>query len=124
MPQKMWQNACCEGVWTGAPKPCSCPPSRKDLRSRWSLGMYEAMSRYQQHYGLKPMGPHRKLADALLNEVTSRCDRCDGRGLLDAGDNWRSCPDCRGFGTLPLPGAPELKAIRAEVAAKFPGAVV
>jgi hypothetical protein len=126
MPRKMWQNACCETAWHGAPSPCSCAASRKDQRSRWSLGMHEAMMRYQLRYGLKPIGPHRKLADALLNAVTERCSRCDGGGLFDARDGatWRLCPHCRGFGVLPLPNAPELKAVRAEVGARFPGAVV
>ena len=126
MPQKFWQNACCEEMWHGSPRSCSCPSSRKDQRSRWSLGMHEAMLRYQLHYGLTPIGPHRKLADELLDAVTERCRHCDGEGLFDAhgGKSWILCSVCRGWGVLPPPPTPELKAVRAEVAARFPGAVV
>lgn len=126
MPQKFWQNACCEELWRGSPRACKCAASRKNQRSRWSLGMHEAMLRYQLHYGLRPIGPHRKLADRLLDAVTETCPGCDGEGLLDSGDRatWTLCSRCRGFGALPFPNAPELKTVRAEVAAKFPGAVV
>jgi len=126
MPQQMWQNACCDGLWRGSPRACKCAPARKEQRSRWSLTMHEMMLRYQLHYGLTPIGPHRKLADGLLDAVTKTCERCDGEGLLDSRDarTWTFCLRCHGFGALPFPNAPDLKAVRAQVGARFPTAVL
>ena len=125
MPQKMWRNACCDELWHGSPRACSCPSTHKDQRSRWSLAMHEAMLRYQLHYGLMPVGPHRQLAQTLLDAVMEDCPRCDGGGLFDSRDGrtWTFCAGCRGYGSLPFPNAPKLKAVREQVAAKFPRAV-
>jgi hypothetical protein len=64
--------------------------------------MYEAMARYQSQYGLKPIGPHRPLADALLGAAKEECSGCRGRGLADApdGSTWQVCKPCRGFGSF------------------------
>lgn len=126
MPWKYWQNACCDpGVWRGSAQRCSCTSGR-DQRSRWMLKTDESKLRYQLHFGLTPMGPHRQLSDDLLKAVTRRCSHCDGQGLVESHGlaSWKLCPSCEGFGSLPLPNSPELKAIRAEVAKQYPAAVV
>jgi hypothetical protein len=126
MPWRFWQNACCNpGVWRGSPERCSCASGR-DQRSRWMLKTDEAKLRYQLHFGLTPTGPHRKLSDHLLKGVTTPCSHCDGQGLLESPDlaTWRVCPSCRGFGSLPLPNSPQLKAIRAQVAKQHRSAAV
>ena len=126
MPWRFWQNACCNpGVWNGSPEQCSCAADR-DLRSRWMLTTHESKLRYQLHYGLTPIGEHRSLSDDLLNAVTRDCNHCDGEGVLASHDldTWKVCSGCRGFGSLPLPNSPELKAIRAQVAKQYPAAVV
>jgi hypothetical protein len=126
MPWRYWQNACCDpGVWRGSPEPCSCASGRA-LRSRWMLKSDERKLRYQLHFGLTPIGQHRKPSDHLLRAVTKPCSPCDGEGLLESHDlpTWKVCPSCRGFGSLPLPNSPELTAIRAQVAEQYPAAVV
>jgi hypothetical protein len=126
MPWRFWQNACCDpGVWRGSPERCSCMSGR-DQRSRWMLKTDERKLRYQLHFGLTPMGPHRKLSDHLLKAVTRPCSHCDGEGLLESHGlgTWKVCPSCGGFGSLPLPNSPELLAIRAQVAKQYAAAVV
>jgi hypothetical protein len=89
------------------------------------LRMHESMLSYQLHYGLTPVGDHRRLADQLLGAVTKRCNYCDGDGLFGSSDlaTWEICSSCRGYGSLPLPNSPELKAVRAEVAKHYPDAI-
>ncbi|MGE5244059.1 MAG: hypothetical protein ACM3SQ_07520 [Betaproteobacteria bacterium] len=85
------------------------------------------MLRYQMHYGLKPIGPHRGLADRLLNGFHRLCEYCAGDGLLDSDDfgtAWVLCPGCQGWGSHPFPNDPAIKAMRREVARRFPDAVV
>lgn len=117
------QNACCStGVWTGSPQPCGCPDPI--LRSQWMLTMHESMTRYQLHYGLKPIGPHRVLALPLPEGfVTPSCSQCDG-GLIegDGGDTWAICPSCFGFGGGALPDSAEVAALREKVLRDFPDA--
>lgn len=126
MPWRFWQNACCDpGVWRGSHEQCSCA-SDSDLRSRWMLRADERKLRYQLHFGLTPIGDHRSLSDNFLNAVTRACSHCDGQGILQSNDldTWKVCCRCRGFGCLPLPNSPELKAIRAQVAKQYPAAIV
>lgn len=90
----------------------------------WHYGMYEAMSVYQNMYGLKPIGPHRRLADELFANTSVACLTCAGKGLLDvsAGDAWIPCPDCRGMGYVWKSTSGEVKALRRQVLEAFPDA--
>lgn len=118
MPQQFWQNACCQpSTWRGSEETCDC--NSPIIRTRWGLTMHEAMLRYQLHFGLKPIGPHRSLADELFAAVTRPCPDCD-EGLVAGDQMARICPTCRGFRSLPVPGAPELLRVRAEVLTRFP----
>jgi hypothetical protein len=100
--------------------------SGQDLRSRWMLAMDESKLRYQLHFGLTPIGRHRRLSDGLLNAVTRGCSHREGQGLLESHDlaTWKICPDSRGFGSPPFPNSPELKAIRARAEKQYAEAVV
>jgi hypothetical protein len=86
--------------------------------------MHEAMARCQSKYGLKPIGPHRKMADELLGSLNETCKRCDGRGLNDLanGSSWRVCPACRGFGSFFTAPAYEIRALRRRILAAYPDA--
>jgi diguanylate cyclase (GGDEF)-like protein len=86
--------------------------------------MYEAMARYQSKYGLKPIGPHRKMADELLGSLNEKCEPCDGRGLRDTahGSSWQVCAACRGFGSFFTRPAYEIQALRRRVLAAYPEA--
>src|SRR2546426_11670807 len=107
MPTKKYSNDCCSpGNWTFDPEPCACADPR--IRSRWSPSMIERMGLYSRHTGLKPIGPHRPLADELFKDVTLICGHCDGDGFIDPGrgdDRWTYCPACDGSGGSPRPGS-------------------
>ena len=125
MPTKRYANVCCSpDEWSVAPKPCSCANRR--VRTRWWPSMIARMGLYQTRTGLKPIGPHRPLADALFRGVTQTCPQCDGDGYIDADDghSYTDCPACDGLGHLPPPGSPEMTAIREQVLRHFPDAAV
>ena len=87
--------------------------------------MYEAMYRYQLHFGWRPIGPHRALGDPLIDAATVLCPACEGHGLIDRSEGCRFaiCSSCFGFGSRPLPGAPEIEAIRQRVGDVFPASL-
>lgn len=89
-----------------------------------STDMFTAMARYQAFYGLKPVGPHRPLADGILRDVTCTCDACGGTGLAGThgGLGWRLCPECHGFGGVYAISREELEARRRRVLARYPDA--
>lgn len=119
MPIRFWTHPCCG--WESGRR--TCLSHRLDATvSRWRLGMHEAMFRYELRCGWKPIGPHRQLGDALYGAVAKGCRTCDGNGLIDRleGASYAICESCHGFGTLPLPGAPEIDAIRRQVAEAYP----
>ena len=124
MPQKMWKHTCSKGglCWIGTEVCTSC--GRSGEYDGWHPRMHEAMARYQTHYGLKPMGPHRTMADELFKAVKARCDVCGGRGLLDSTDrdDWQVCERCRGFGSVFTKPAQEIAALRRSVLARYPEA--
>lgn len=126
MPQKMWKHRCPQGdgglSWSGSPGCSSCgEPGEYD---GWHPGMHEAMARYQSKYGLKPIGPHRKMADELLGSLNEKCKPCDGRGLRDTahGSSWQVCAACRGFGYFFTRPTYEIQALRRRVLATYPDA--
>ena len=84
------------------------------------------MGRYQNMYGLKPIGPHRRLADELFAGVSVACQTCSGRGLLDvnAGEAWIPCQDCFGMGLVWTCTPEEVQALRRQVLETFPDAGV
>jgi hypothetical protein len=125
MPTRFWHNDCCNPRTSSASQRCDrC--GRLATRSYWALSMHESMLRYQLHFGVTPIGPHRKLTDALAGEILSRCPECGGSGLIVTGDMSDSsvCPTCHAFGSLPLPNSPELKALRERVRTEYPDSVV
>lgn len=87
-------------VLTGASR-CSVCGQKHEFAGP-HLSMHEAMARYQLTSGLKPIGPHRKLADKLPSEKRGRCRDCGGQGVVEAdnGQGWTTCPSCDGAGAL------------------------
>ena len=86
--------------------------------------MFQAMARYQALKGLKPVGPHRTLADSLLKNITCKCDTCGGTGLYGTygGLGWRVCPACQGLGETYRISLDELQALRRQVLDRYPDA--
>jgi diguanylate cyclase (GGDEF)-like protein len=126
MPQKMWKHRCPKGggglSWSGSPMCGSC--GRSGEYDGWHPRMHEAMARYQSQYGLKPIGPHRRLADELLGAAKEECSGCRGRGLVDASDGstWQVCEPCRGFGSCFTKPAEEIETLRRRILATYPDA--
>jgi hypothetical protein len=105
----------------------NCPKCGKaGVFAGWHYERLEAMAIYQNQYGLKPTGPHRKLADRLFGQVAVRCVDCEGRGLLEStkAPGFTACRLCRGSGSLLQLDAMEFDAIRSTVLASFPSAGV
>jgi hypothetical protein len=88
--------------------------------------MYEKMAVYQYVYGLKPIGPHRGLADRILTPRREQCPSCHGRGIvtLRNGDSWALCGPCEGTGGHWACGLEEVEALRRRVLHKFPDSAV
>ena len=125
MPQKMWKHSCSQGGnfnWIGEPVCRSCGgPGAYD---GWFARTHESMASYQNQYGLKPIGPHRRMADELFGPVKKKCGACDGRGLRDTADgsSWQVCDICQGFGSFFTRPADEIEALRHRVLATYPDA--
>ena len=87
-------------------------------------GTFALMAEYQAFKGLKPIGPHRPLADSLLKNVTRKCSTCDGTGLNGTygGLGWRLCPTCHGMGEAYRISLDELRALRQQVLDVYPDA--
>lgn len=105
MPYRQWTNRCaCEAYLRTAEPTCPTCGQARDYAG-WAFSMHESMARYQSLYRLKPVGPHRKMADEALRNLTASCEACEGVGLLDAPPGFRVCESCRGLGrvfTMPV----------------------
>ena len=79
------------------------------------------MSRYQRARSLKQIGPHRGLADELLNRWRVECERCGGSGVVgwEAG---RMCVQCEGSGGFWNASEEALMAAYQAIIARFPDA--
>jgi len=127
MPIQWWKHTCPRsGETTFTNKP-SCPHCSEPLEyDGWLLGMHEDMAVYQYVYGLKPIGPHRPMADRLLVPLRLLCKACAGRGLRPSRENerWRLCPVCEGTQGIWRCTPEEVEAVRREVLRAFPDAEV
>lgn len=94
--------------------------------SPWAkpTGICQAMARYQTLYGIKPVGPHRPLADSLLKDILCKCDACAGTGLNGAYGSlgYRICPVCHGLGDTYSITLDALQALRQQVLDRYPDA--
>jgi hypothetical protein len=125
MPIAMWKHNCKNAgslIRMGSSVCQTCGASGEF--DGWHLSMHEAMARYQSRYGLKPIGPHRTMADNLFSAVTVTCNTCGGRGLrdLDWGASCEICGVCRGLGCLFSASVTDLIEIRLRVLEAFPDA--
>jgi hypothetical protein len=125
MPQKMWKHTCPEvgrSLWMGTPICSSCRGHGE--YDGWHYSTHEAMASYQSCYGLKPIGPHRPMADKLFGEATVTCEACEGRGLRDVQERagWEHCPACRGLRVRFTKATDEIAEIRRRILDAFPDA--
>ncbi|HDP25730.1 MAG TPA: hypothetical protein ENN34_09840 [Deltaproteobacteria bacterium] len=124
MPQRLWKHTCRDGrtVWSGSPDRCTC--GAEGEFDGWYNGMLDLMAWYQKLYGLKPIGPHRLLADRVLHNATCRCPECSGRGYHDLGQGkaFRTCLSCGGAGKKIVVSAEHLSTLRATILEEYPEA--
>ncbi len=124
MPYPLWKHGpcCSDRTWLSSQPACTeC--NRPGVFDGWHLSMHEAMAQYQYVYGLKPLGPHRALADGLLTPLRAGCSRCDGRGIVTiAGGEWLACARCEGTGGTWAVSDLTLQATMATVLDRFPAA--
>ena len=127
MPQHLWKPRC--NCWPGLVATgrrtcaeCGEPGEYDD----WHYTMHENMAASQYRYGMLPIGPHRKLADKLLEAVSRLCEECQGRGLLDdtVTPVWEPCPACDATGSILTCDEATLDSIRQRVETAFPGSLV
>jgi len=127
MPLRMWEHLCCD------PTPGALSSSEPCLRcgkpgkfAGWHHSKHEAMAIYQNMHGLKPIGPHRPLADTLFGEFRAKCLPCSGTGSfdLDFGRGFRICRDCDGAGYRFELNDEETGALRQRVLESYPDAAV
>jgi len=85
-----------------------------------SLGMHEAMFAYSRGTGLKSIGPHRRLADRLIGELSETCSACEGKQIIRAGKGREWCSACGGFGRRFVSGGRD--GLLKRVLADFPDA--
>jgi hypothetical protein len=124
MPRPTWKHICSTGSsgWIGTSLCRTC--QQPGTYDGWKPTMHEAMAQYQTLHRLKPVGPHRRMADALFASVRRICLACTGRGLQDSADRrgWQVCTACRGLGSVLTRPAEEIEALRGRVLAAHPGA--
>ena len=124
MPKSWTIMSCCPGSAHFTP---ICPMCK--LPSEyigWTINNNERMACYQYVYGLKPLGPHRPLADRLLANTRARCYDCRGTGITisERPAGRRPCPHCEGTGGFLAIPQGEFDALRQRVLDAFPDAEV
>jgi len=87
-------------------------------------GIYSMMARYQALRGVKPVGPHRRLADDLLTNITCECESCKGTGyfFICGGMVRLVCPICNSLGETYRISIGEVLALRQKVLDHYPDA--
>lgn len=119
-----WQHLCCStdrGYWSSRTcRRCGQPGTF----ARWELRIHSTMAIYQRQFGLKPTGPHRRLADQVLGELRVRCDHCQGSGVT--GNEWHCtlCFHCEGGGGIWTASDEEIREAYRRILREYPAAAV
>jgi hypothetical protein len=126
MPHPSWTHTCRKTGRTrsgGTPFRCWRCFGQADFAG-WGNSVIEMMVGYQRRYGLKCIGPHRKLADEMLKSAFNSCGVCQGTGVVDDGSHGScvACAACDGFGWRPAVPEEEIERRRAIVLTAFPDA--
>jgi hypothetical protein len=106
MPQRTYWHNCLEldGRPIGLTERVCYQCGRIGEFGGWGWGVVEHFCRYSQRTGgLPPCGPSAPWLRG--REVTRKCERCQGHGLLgrDVEETFpQDCPDCQGAGGHPL----------------------
>ena len=124
MPYPQWAHTCPKaGGTTSHHAPFTCKTCReRAVFSGWLQPMHASMASYQHRHGLKPVGPHRKLADEAYTGVWARCEGCGGSGLQPIETGVFACAACDGVGATLLVPVAELQRRREQVLTAYPDA--
>src|SRR5512139_40684 len=125
MPRKIWERYCENHHAVIRLGKEVCPDcGQKGCYVGWNYSHREVMGHYHSRTGLKPLGPHRPLADELFKPYWQTCPKCKGAGLIDTdyGESWKSCPVCGGDMVLFTGNAAQREAIRQKILRKYPEA--
>ncbi|MFO7691770.1 MAG: hypothetical protein R6V57_01675 [Vicinamibacterales bacterium] len=102
MARAVWEHTCpATGRTKQRDERWTCFRCRERARlASVSYSMIEQMGKYTRCFGFGSVGPHRPLADKLLNEITVvKCEPCAGTGDRIVGDeDLRDCWPCAGTG--------------------------
>jgi hypothetical protein len=121
-PRPFWHHACCDGPGScTSTKSCGKCGAEGTYAGRYHI-MIDGMARYRKRYGVVPIGPHRKLADALLDALRETCEHCDGLGYVGGEDSCRVCDFCEGAGSVWAASNDDIRAAYAKLLAEFPNA--
>jgi hypothetical protein len=121
-PKPFWHHPCCDAPGTStSTKSCGKCGAEGTYAGRHHP-MFRGMARYRERYGVVPIGPHRKLADALLGALRSWCDQCDGLGFIGDEHSCRMCHVCEGAGSVWAASNEDIRAAYAQLLAEFPDA--
>ena len=123
MPNQYWRHDCRGTEVLAAAQLCTTCGVLGEFDG-WHLSRFESMACFQYVYGIKPLGPHREMADRLFDGMRTGCERCSGGGLLDGegGASWRVCPVCEGTGGHWNRPLDEVDAALVQVLEEFPDA--
>ncbi len=127
MPQRSWKHHCLQRQREITTHQLICEHcGQAGQYTGWSYNRIEALQAYSQFTGIKAVGAHRPLADAILAELVMTCEVCQGRGLLDIdqGADYQACPMCNGTGRT-LTVAPHIfSAARLHILMIYPDAAI
>jgi hypothetical protein len=126
MPWKYWFHNCTKsnGARIGRTTEICPECGERGQYDGWHYSVVEFMGAYSRRTKLKPYGPHRALADKLLDPRMPACSICHGRGVLDVnnGERYEMCPNCKGSLALFDGTEEEFEALRQKVLDEFPDA--
>jgi len=123
MPFPISCSSCASGSGTVATEQSDCADCNSTGIASWNLGLMELMARYQYVFGLRPIGPHRPLADRLLSSKLRTCHVCDGSGLLPGTEpRWYRCAACEAIGAFWTINPRRVESLRTMVLAEYPDA--
>lgn len=91
----------------------------------WGYSLIESMAAYQRFWHLKPVGPHRRFCDRVLEGLSERCSDCQGHGVRgnEQVDSWVECKTCDGTGLRLVGTQAQLDAVLAQIRATYPDAI-
>lgn len=122
MPHRTWIHDCCDQSNGYHARPYCLRCGHFGAFHSWRRSVPEAMAFYEQQFGLKPIGPHRRLAGRLLWELRIQCAHCDGVGLVGDVVDYAQCQHCEGGGGIWTASDDEIRQAYRRILKEYPDA--